>query len=65
MGTWDLKIPSNDDPNTDQIHLPSRACCVVLEYLQGGSLKNYLIENSRQKLSFKIAVRLGSNLARA
>ncbi|KAL9995452.1 putative dual-specificity kinase TKL-Pl-4 family [Helianthus debilis subsp. tardiflorus] len=39
MGTSDLKIPSNNTSNMGQNSLPSRACCVVVEYLPGGTLK--------------------------
>ncbi|KAK1426669.1 hypothetical protein QVD17_15346 [Tagetes erecta] len=64
MGTSDLKIPSNNASNSAQNSLPSRACCVVVEYLPGGTLKKYLIRNSRKKLSFKIVVQLALDLAR-
>ncbi|CAH1417706.1 unnamed protein product [Lactuca virosa] len=33
MGTSDLKIPTNNTSNAAQNSLPSRACCVVVEYL--------------------------------
>ncbi|KAJ0808410.1 putative dual-specificity kinase TKL-Pl-4 family [Helianthus annuus] len=64
MGTSDLKIPSNNTSNMGQNSLPSRACCVVVEYLPGGTLKKYLIRNSRKKLSFKIVVQLALDLSR-
>ncbi|KAI3819354.1 hypothetical protein L1987_13183 [Smallanthus sonchifolius] len=64
VGTSDLKIPSTNDPNTRQNPLPYRACCVVLEYLQGGTLKKFLIRNYRKKLSFKIVVQLALDLSR-
>ncbi|MFS8014596.1 putative dual-specificity kinase TKL-Pl-4 family [Helianthus anomalus] len=64
VGTSDLKIPSNNDPNAVQNHVPQRACCVVVEYLQGGTLKKFLIKNSRKKLSFKIVVQLALDLSR-
>ncbi|KAK1428321.1 hypothetical protein QVD17_17154 [Tagetes erecta] len=64
MGTSDLKIPSNDTSNLGHNSLPSRACCVVVEYLPGGTLKKYLIRNSRKKLSFKIVVQLALDLSR-
>ncbi|KAL8214963.1 hypothetical protein R6Q57_004412 [Mikania cordata] len=64
MGTSDLKIPSNNASNSGHNSLPSRACCVVVEYLPGGTLKKYLIRNSRKKLSFKIVVQLALDLSR-
>ncbi|XP_071721264.1 serine/threonine-protein kinase 52-like [Rutidosis leptorrhynchoides] len=64
MGTSDLKIPTNDASNSGQNSLPSRACCVVVEYLPGGTLKKYLIRNIRKKLSFKIVVQLALDLSR-
>ncbi|PKA48801.1 Serine/threonine-protein kinase HT1 [Apostasia shenzhenica] len=59
MGTADLKIPSNV-----QHSFPTRACCVVVEYLPGGTLKQYLIKNSRRKLPYKIVIQLALDLAR-
>ncbi|PWA55828.1 protein kinase superfamily protein [Artemisia annua] len=64
MGTSDLKIPSNSTSNSDHNSLPSRACCVVVEYLPGGTLKKYLIRNSRKKLSFKVVIQLALDLSR-
>lgn len=64
MGTSDLKIPTNNTSNSVQNSLPSRACCVVVEYLPGGTLKKYLIRNCRKKLSFKIVVQLALDLSR-
>lgn len=63
MGTSNLKIPSRtaiDDHNS----LPSRACCVVVEYLPGGTLKNFLIRNRKKKLAFKIVIQLALDLSR-
>ncbi|KAF5782438.1 putative dual-specificity kinase TKL-Pl-4 family [Helianthus annuus] len=64
MGTSDLKIPLNNASNSGHNSLPSRACCVVVEYLPGGTLKKYLIRNSRKKLSFKVVVQLALDLSR-
>ncbi|KAJ6800890.1 serine/threonine-protein kinase HT1-like [Iris pallida] len=44
--------------------MPSNVCCVVVEYLQGGALKTYLIKNRRRKLAFKVVVQLALDLAR-
>nr|XP_043637370.1 serine/threonine-protein kinase STY13-like [Erigeron canadensis] len=70
MGTWDLndKDPSDDtttsDTETTDYSLPSRVCCVLVEYLQGGTLKKYLIKHYRKKLSYKNVVQLALDLSR-
>ncbi|TYI66745.1 hypothetical protein E1A91_D09G246700v1 [Gossypium mustelinum] len=64
MGTSNLKIPSKVPSADNHNPLPSRACCVVVEYLPGGTLKQYLIRNRRKKLAFKIVVQLALDLAR-
>ncbi|PPD74162.1 hypothetical protein GOBAR_DD28904 [Gossypium barbadense] len=64
MGTSNLKIPSKNPSADNHNPLPSRACCVVVEYLPGGTLKQYLIRNRRKKLAFKIVVQLALDLAR-
>ncbi|KAK1311152.1 Serine/threonine-protein kinase HT1 [Acorus calamus] len=63
MGTSELRIPqkSSDSGNTS---IPSRACCVVVEYLPGGTLKNFLIKNRRKKLAYKVVVQLALDLSR-
>ncbi|PON54461.1 Tyrosine-protein kinase [Parasponia andersonii] len=43
---------------------PFSACCIVVEYLPGGTLKNYLYRNRRKKIAFKIVVQLALDLAR-
>ncbi|KAL8162738.1 hypothetical protein V2J09_014227 [Rumex salicifolius] len=63
MGTSNLKIPSNSS-NDGQSTLPARACCIILEYLPGGTLKQYLIRNRRKKLPFKTVIQLALDLAR-
>ncbi|KAJ9154279.1 hypothetical protein P3X46_027632 [Hevea brasiliensis] len=63
MGTSNLKIPAKD-MSDGQTSLPSRACCVVVEYLPGGTLKQYLIRNRRKKLAFKVVVQLALDLSR-
>ncbi|CAH8350232.1 unnamed protein product [Eruca vesicaria subsp. sativa] len=60
MGTTNLKIPSADSENP----LPHRACCVVVEYVPGGTLKQYLIRNRRKKLAFKAVIKLALDLSR-
>uniref|UniRef100_A0A0E0KGM6 non-specific serine/threonine protein kinase n=1 Tax=Oryza punctata TaxID=4537 RepID=A0A0E0KGM6_ORYPU len=64
MGTTDLKIPTNNSNVGARTNLPARACCVVVEYLAGGTLKQYLIKNSRRKLAYKVVVQLALDLAR-
>jgi len=63
MGTLNLKIPAKN-PSDDNINLPARACCVVVEYLPGGTLKQYLIRNTRKKLAFKVVIQLALDLSR-
>ncbi|VVB01127.1 unnamed protein product [Arabis nemorensis] len=57
MGTMNLKIPSANLEN-------SLACCMVVEYLPGGTLKQYLIDNRCKKLPFKIVIKLALDLSR-
>lgn len=64
MGTSELRIPQENTASNRQISLPTRACCVVVEYLAGGTLKNYLIRNRRKKLAYKIVIQLALDLAR-
>ncbi|OAY85860.1 Serine/threonine-protein kinase HT1, partial [Ananas comosus] len=64
MGTTDLKIPPKNPTSGSPTHLPARACCVVVEYLPGGTLKQYLIKNRRRKLAYKIVVQLALDLSR-
>lgn len=64
MGTSNLRMPertSSDGPN-DQ--LPSKACCVVVEYLTGGTLKGLLYKNRRKKLPYKVVIQLAMDLSR-
>ena len=64
MGTSNLKIPSNNTSNDAHNSLPSIACCVVVEYVPGGTLKKYLIRNCRKKLSLKVVIQLALDLSR-
>jgi serine/threonine protein kinase len=64
MGASNLKIPSKN-PSTDGLNShPTRACCVVVEYLPGGTLKNFLFRNRRKKLAFKVVIQLALDLSR-
>ncbi|KAJ0785512.1 putative dual-specificity kinase TKL-Pl-4 family [Helianthus annuus] len=60
MGSAELNIQTDNG----QISMPSNICCVVVEYLPGGALKNYLIKNRRKKLAFKVVVQMALDLAR-
>lgn len=64
MGTTDLKIPSKNPASDVQNHLPARACCVVVEFLSGGTLKKYLIKNRKKKLTYKNVIQLALDLSR-
>ncbi|XP_057800993.1 serine/threonine-protein kinase STY13-like isoform X2 [Salvia miltiorrhiza] len=64
IGTTNLRLPSEGTLGASFNSLPSRACCVVVEYVPGGTLKKFLIRNSKKKLAFKIVVQLALDLAR-
>ncbi|GAA0186280.1 non-receptor serine/threonine protein kinase [Lithospermum erythrorhizon] len=64
MGTSKLSIPSTSSSNDGRNAMPTRACCVVVEYLAGGTLKKFLIRHYRKKLPFKIVIQLALDLAR-
>ncbi|XP_022727704.1 methylcrotonoyl-CoA carboxylase subunit alpha, mitochondrial-like isoform X1 [Durio zibethinus] len=64
MGTSNLKIPTKDATSENNNSFPSRACCVVVEYLPGGALKNFLIRNRRKKLAFKVVIQIALDLSR-
>uniref|UniRef100_M1E060 Protein kinase atmrk1 n=1 Tax=Solanum tuberosum TaxID=4113 RepID=M1E060_SOLTU len=63
MGTSNRKIPSKN-PFEGYTTLPSRACCVLVEFLHGGTLKKYLYKNRKKKLPFKIVIQLALDLSR-
>ncbi|MBA0741575.1 hypothetical protein Gogos_014715 [Gossypium gossypioides] len=64
MGTSNLKIRTKDATSQNNSVLPSSACCVVVEYVAGGTLKNYLIRNRRKKLAFKVVIQIALDLSR-
>ncbi|KAH9682525.1 protein kinase domain-containing protein [Citrus sinensis] len=64
VGTSNLKIPSKTASVDGNAAVPARACCVVVEYLPGGNLKQYLIRNRRKKLALKIVIQLALDLSR-
>ncbi|KAL1371628.1 hypothetical protein HN51_001863 [Arachis hypogaea] len=60
MGSSELQIQTENGV----ISMPSNICCVIVEYLPGGTLKSYLIKNRRRKLAFKVVIQLALDLAR-
>ena len=60
MGASDLTILTDNG----HVGMPRNMCCVVVEYLPGGTLKSYLIKNRRRKLAFKVVIQLALDLAR-
>ncbi|KAL2340882.1 hypothetical protein Fmac_008822 [Flemingia macrophylla] len=60
MGSSELQIQTDNG----LIGMPSNICCVVVEYLAGGTLKSFLIKNRRRKLAFKVVIQLALDLAR-
>lgn len=64
MGTSNLKIPSKDASGDGYVTLPSRACCVLVEYQTGGTLKKFLYLNRRKKLAFQTVIQLALDLSR-
>lgn len=63
MGTSNLKIPAKN-PSEGHTNLPSRACCVLVEFLAGGTLKNFLFKNRKKKLAFRVVIQLALDLSR-
>lgn len=64
LGTSNLKIPSESSLNGGQRQVQSNICCVVVEYLAGGTLKSFLIKNRRRKLAFKVVVQIALDISR-
>lgn len=60
MGGSEMNIQKDNG----HLGMPHNVCCVVVEYLPGGTLKNFLIRNSRAKLAFKVVIQLATDLAR-
>ncbi|KAL6518845.1 hypothetical protein OROHE_017598 [Orobanche hederae] len=61
MGASELNI---EKENNSHIGMPLNICCVVVEYLPGGTLKSFLIRNYRTKLAFNVVIQLALDLAR-
>ncbi|CAN6561268.1 unnamed protein product [Malus baccata var. baccata] len=64
MGTSNLKIPVKNTSNDNHKCPPSRACCVVVEYVPGGTLKNFLIRNRRKNPASKVVIQLALDLSK-
>eukprot|EP00246_Nothoceros_aenigmaticus_P001306 TRINITY_DN11814_c0_g1_i1.p1 TRINITY_DN11814_c0_g1~~TRINITY_DN11814_c0_g1_i1.p1 ORF type:complete len:224 (+),score=37.37 TRINITY_DN11814_c0_g1_i1:135-806(+) len=64
MGNTDLQIPAFAPGHDGFIRVASNICCVVVEFLAGGTLKDYLIRHRHKKLAFKIVIQLALDLAR-
>lgn len=64
MGNGDLRIPSQEHGADGFLPVASNVCCVVVEYLAGGNLKNFLIRHIRKKLTFKAVMQLALDLSR-
>uniref|UniRef100_A0ACD5TD99 Uncharacterized protein n=1 Tax=Avena sativa TaxID=4498 RepID=A0ACD5TD99_AVESA len=60
MGATDLNVRASNG----NIGMPSNICCVIVEYLAGGTLKQFLIKNRRRKLAFKVVIQIALDLAR-
>lgn len=64
MGTIDLSIPPESGECSAPPDLPESACCVVVEYLSGGTLRQHLYANRSNKLTYEEVVELALDLAR-
>ncbi|CAJ1977181.1 unnamed protein product [Sphenostylis stenocarpa] len=61
VATSNLMIPL---PTYGQNSLPSKTCCVIAEFLPGGTLRQYLFRNRRNKLPYKVVIQLALDLSR-
>lgn len=64
MGASDIKIPAKNSSADGFGSHPSKSCCVVLEFLAGGTLKQFLIRNRQKKLPLKVVIQLALDLAK-
>ncbi|XP_037489270.1 serine/threonine-protein kinase STY13-like [Triticum dicoccoides] len=64
MGTIDLSIPPQSGECSAPPDFPESACCVVVEYLSGGTLRQHLYANRDNKLTYEEVVELALDLAR-
>ncbi|KAK8943015.1 Serine/threonine-protein kinase HT1 [Platanthera zijinensis] len=64
ISTGELKLQQKHSTSNGSKPLPTRACCVVVEYIPGGTLKQFLIKNMRKKLPYKTVIQLALGLAK-
>lgn len=64
IGNGELQIPSQEHGADGFLPFASNVCCVVVEYLVGGTLKNFLIRHIRRKLTYKVVMQLALDLSR-
>eukprot|EP00249_Psilotum_nudum_P016148 c25679_g1_i1 orf=467-1657(-) len=64
MRNSDLRIHSHEQGCDGFLHVTSNVCCVVVEYLAGGTLKDFLSRHRHRKLAFKIVMQLALDLSR-
>ncbi|XP_047050648.1 serine/threonine-protein kinase STY13-like [Lolium rigidum] len=64
MGTTDLNIPAENEDIAEFTDFPDRACCVVVEYIDGGTLRQYLYAHREEKLEYGVVVELALDLAK-
>ncbi|KAF7018062.1 unnamed protein product [Triticum aestivum] len=62
-GTTDRSIPADSGESSAPIDLPERACCVVVEYLCLGTLRQRLYAHRERKIGYKIVVEFALDLA--
>ncbi|EFJ21239.1 hypothetical protein SELMODRAFT_271276 [Selaginella moellendorffii] len=60
VGSPDLQVASTGG----FVRISSNICCVVVEYLAGGTLKQFLIQHCRKKLRLKVVIQLALDLSR-
>jgi len=51
-------------PTYGQNSIPSKTCCVIAEFLPGGTLKQYLSRNRQDKLPYEVVIQLALDLSR-
>eukprot|EP00850_Spirogloea_muscicola_P003316 SM000013S26485 [mRNA] locus=s13:633302:635360:- [translate_table: standard] len=57
-------IPSSTDGDNSLVSMSANVCCVVVEFLPGGTLKDYLIKHQRKKIPFRKVLQLALDVAR-
>eukprot|EP00897_Mesotaenium_endlicherianum_P008639 jgi/Mesen1/7803/ME000408S06912 len=63
-GQEGFAIPSLQPGAKGGMRVSGNICCVVVEYVPGGNLKDYLIRHRRKKLPLKTVVQLALDMAR-